>query len=147
MKSCLACFNPCCFGSLVRAGVVDGPETAELRFQSLLFWIIGSGHNGPTLLGRRPNGFQSLLFWIIGSGLRKLNSVVNGLGFQSLLFWIIGSGRKMDLQSVSEQCSFNPCCFGSLVRAHPREILLAVRLRFQSLLFWIIGSGLRIQGM
>ena len=39
----MACFNPCCFGSLVRAFIGCGVKLVDVGFQSLLFWIIGSG--------------------------------------------------------------------------------------------------------
>ena len=76
-----------------------GPENGlaicfgTVQFQSLLFWIIGSGTSkgdlasgeievsilvvldhwfgpsNPRHVKRSPYGFQSLLFWIIGSGM------------------------------------------------------------------------------
>ena len=134
-------FNPCCFGSLVRATLfVYHISPPIVWFQSLLFWIIGSGLVRMQCIGllrrvsilvvldhwfgpanvacpKRLFAFQSLLFWIIGSGLAiDGKSSVAVAEFQSLLFWIIGSGLPQEADN----------------HAQPR---------FQSLLFWIIGSG------
>ena len=66
-KQFFRCFNPCCFGSLVRAGCPSCVILPIFRFQSLLFWIIGSGLSH-TEMKSADHWFQSLLFWIIGSG-------------------------------------------------------------------------------
>ncbi len=94
------------------ARIID--ELAE--FQSLLFWMIGSGRSLEAVQAalRRVSilvvlddwfgqaiyvqtiqlsTFQSLLFWMIGSGLsRDRSAYKTKAGFQSLLFWMIGSG-------------------------------------------------------
>ena len=62
-------------------------------FQSLLFWIIGSGYFDRSTVGDLFLRFQSLLFWIIGSGKIEMHMVECAFLFQSLLFWIIGSGN------------------------------------------------------
>ena len=134
-------------------------------FQSLLFWIIGSGKNQPVdlfeffvvsilvvldhwfgpyggdLLCHPAFAFQSLLFWIIGSGRRLVVMLCSICQFQSLLFWIIGSGFQEGNQKMSVRDCFNPCCFGSLVRARALIDWACRTSGFQSLLFWIIGSG------
>ena len=85
-------------------------------FQSLLFWMIGSGmlanfepgtEDDVSILvvlddwfglregdaaDRMLNTFQSLLFWMIGSGTTPSRPLVRLVRFQSLLFWMIGSG-------------------------------------------------------
>ena len=53
-------------------------------------WFGHSHRDGHRLLS---SGFQSLLFWIIGSGgFLTQESPAGSMLFQSLLFWIIGSG-------------------------------------------------------
>jgi len=158
-------FNPCCFGSLVRASVWSHLEHRESSFQSLLFWIIGSGTE---LANRFPplDGFQSLLFWIIGSGSRVLTMAAPPIRVSILVVLDHWFGRKTKntlklvarvsilvvldhwfgpkvnfVQILSRvvvsilvvldhwfgpsiksapcliSSGFNPCCFGSLVRA------------------------------
>ena len=49
-------------------------------------------------------------------------SYTRAVGFQSLLFWIIGSGLQIAWLKGTADIGFNPCCFGSLVRAdHQRR--------------------------
>ena len=116
-------------------------KSKHFRFQSLLFWIIGSGRPASMTDEVLSGMFQSLLFWIIGSGTNAVRRICQKQMFQSLLFWIIGSGRSqwytawpMTLVSIlvvldhwfgpvlsmvqrRRNYGFNPCCFGSLVRA------------------------------
>jgi hypothetical protein len=98
--------------------------------------MIGSGGSMPTNSGCEPK-FQSLLFWMIGSGplcvltvLFSINVVSilvvlddwfgdfdigNQSGhsrFQSLLFWMIGSGAVAVMLRHGLATGFNPCCFG-----------------------------------
>ncbi len=56
--------------------------------------------------------FQSLLFWMIGSG--DIGDILNDLQhwFQSLLFWMIGSGLAGGSMGLRHWNGFNPCCFG-----------------------------------
>ena len=89
--------------------------------------------------------FQSLLFWIIGSGLAKAAERCGLELFQSLLFWIIGSGCAESGAQDAVIASFNPCCFGSLVRAVFLAVIVTSNSLFQSLLFWIIGSGVGVE--
>ena len=109
-------------------------------FQSLLFWIIGSGvaYNSTFPFEELVSILVVLDHWF---GRREENcSVVWSEMFQSLLFWIIGSGLP-EIATDPFAKSFNPCCFGSLVRARLSLKIQELLNRFQSLLFWIIGSG------
>ena len=64
--------------------------------------------------------FQSLLFWIICSGQPGILAGQHAVAFQSLLFWIICSGSSSSTNDCMPWVGFNPCCFGSSVRADLR---------------------------
>ena len=107
-------------------------DYCDAPFQSLLFWIIGSGQlAGRAAVGGRRR-FQSLLFWIIGSGKAEhwtpfLSSYVSILVVLDHWFGL----KSASTQPGQPRC-FNPCCFGSLVRArvsccrHPRVLRVSI---------------------
>ena len=132
-------FNPCCFGSLVRAQDAALASILQSWFQSLLFWIIGSGmakgNEAPDKTRFNPCCFGSLVRACheIQSRYRKSVSILVVLDH-----WFGLSFRRS--VNATTLC-FNPCCFGSLVRAQYFRVPFKILVRFQSLLFWIIGSG------
>ena len=90
--------------------------------------------------------FQSLLFWIIGSGLpTRAGATTATRRFNPCCFGsLVRASWLAELQWAAD-VGFNPCCFGSLVRARPSIGPLFYHRTFQSLLFWIIGSGSKAQ--
>ena len=109
-------FNPCCFGSLVRATILLAFRVHSRRVSILVVLDHWFGLCTEAFGWLSTLWFQSLLFWIIGSGERMDPRGSKLAEFQSLLFWIIGSGYNWDAV-FDWLVGFNPCCFGSLVRA------------------------------
>ena len=74
--------------------VRDGhPVRPVSQFQSLFFWIWGSGSSCQPNMLFSVWTFQSLFFWIWGSGFFSVAMAsIPCQRFQSLFFWIWGSG-------------------------------------------------------
>ena len=115
-----------------------GPDgrVSILVFLDLGLWL---GH--VLSQGRQVGSFQSLFFWIWGSGMRVVTITTTTPRFQSLFFWIWGSGTKRSGRLSRNFRCFNPCFSGSGALASIARSDISSAARFQSLFFWIWGSG------
>ena len=111
-------FNPCCFGSLVRAG----KWTCNLFRNSAVSILVVLDHwfghgDGISFL---DNSYWVSILVVLDHWFGRWNAIYGAAYqrlFQSLLFWIIGSGLPTRAGATTATRRFNPCCFGSLVRA------------------------------
>ena len=61
-------FNSCCIGLAIAANLTRLAAQANLRFQSLLYWISHCGMGNMTEITLDDVSFQSLLYWISHCG-------------------------------------------------------------------------------
>ena len=136
------------------------------KFQSLFFWIWGSGVTilksvgdelpvsilvfldlglwlySPDTFVNAIYRFQSLFFWIWGSGHLTLKLFRSDVVFQSLFFWIWGSGGRAPARRRGRPRGFNPCFSGSGALARTQNHLLAPQADVSILVFLDLGLWL-----
>ena len=98
------CFNPCCYGLVIRAFITSATVHPRIQFQSLLLWI---SHQSLSVRPQSPK-MNAVSILVVMDQSSELNQ----------LFYIIIC-----------RYGFNPCCYGLVIRArlhllYPHQYLI-----------------------